>query len=324
MEDIVQGIALDRERKYRVVARSNPIKMMKWVDPYEIQGLAIGAGNRFQRIGAIGDGNCLLHSFLFATSPTYRSHDNSMREYIAVEFRAQVAANEDELNTLATDYYGEERGGALIIEESMRDLTTKTHDELGVEFVPILGKLFDYNVIAVQRHADGTVRPVRNTFLHFDEENPTVVINYVGSGLDFGHADYAIDGHYEPVVWSEADMSGVTSSPSSEKKGKSKAKGKRQTKKKAKEPKFVELSGSTIYEFAPGAPELEPVLTLFRTPSESRGEYAQAAALEAAARDRVPAPAVVKTPPASAKPTSPIVVKSSSSSKSSPANIEIL
>jgi hypothetical protein len=323
MEDIVQGIALDRERKYRVVARSNPIKMMKWVDPYEIQALAIGAGHRFQRIGAIGDGNCLLHSFLFATSPTYRSHDDSMRKYIAVEFRAHVAANEDELNTLATDYYGEERGGALIIEESMLDLTTKTHDELGVEFVPILGKLFDYNLIAVQRHADGTVRPVRNTFLHFDEANPTIVINYVGAGLDFGHADYEIDGHYEPVVWSEADMSGVTSSPSSEKKGKSKAKGKRQTKKKERAPKLVELPGSTIYEFAPGAPELEPILTLFRTPSESRGEYQAAAALEAAARERVPAPAVVKTPPASVKATSPIVIKTSSS-KSAPVNIEII
>ena len=301
MEDIVQGIALDRERKYRVVARSNPIKMMKWVDPYEIQALAIGAGHRFQRIGAIGDGNCLLHSFLFATSPTYRSHDNSMREYIAVEFRAQVAANEDELNTLATDYYGEERGGALIIEESMRDLTTKTHDELGVEFVPILGKLFDYNLIAVQRHADGTVRPVRNTFLHFDEANPTIVINYVGSGLDFGHADYAPDGHYEPVVWSEADVLGASSSAkvSSEKKGKTKSK--RQTKKKAKEPKLVELSGSTIYEFAPGAPELEPLLALFQTPSEG-AEYQEAAALEAAARARVPAPIVVKS-------SSPILVE---------------
>jgi hypothetical protein len=160
---------------------------------------------------------------------------------------------------------------------------------------------------------------VRNTFLQFDESKPTVVINYVGSGLDFGHADYEIDGHYEPVVWSEADMSGVTSSPSSEKKGKSKAKGKRQTKKKAKEPKLVELSGSTIYEFAPGAPELEPLLALFRTPSESRGEYQEAAILEAEARERVPAPTVVKTLPASVKATSPIVVKSSS-----PANIEIL
>jgi hypothetical protein len=118
-------------------------------------------------------------------------------------------------------------------------------------------------------------------------------------------------------------MSGVTSSPSSEKKAKSKAKGKRQTKKKERAPKLVELPGSTIYEFAPGAPELEPIQTLFRTPSESRGAYQEAAALEAAARERVPAPAVVKTPPASVKATSPIVIKTSSS-KSAPVNIEII
>jgi len=304
MEELVQGIAFDRARTYRVVARSNPVKMLKWVEPYEIQALAIGAGHRFQRVGAIGDGNCLLHSFLFATSPTYRSHEDSMRKYIALEFRAQLAANEDELNTLAADYYGEDRGGALIIEESMQDLTTETHAELGVEFVPILGKLFNYNILAVQKNADGMVRPVRNTFLQYDETNPTIVINYVGSGIDFGHAEYQKDGHYEPVVWSEADVLGATSS--SEKMTKSK----RMTKKKARAAKLVELPGSTIYEFASGAPELETLLALFRTPSESRGEYKHAAALEVAARERERMLSVSKK-------SSPVVI-GTTSSKSSP------
>lgn len=285
MEEIIKALAFQREHKYKVVARSNPIKMMKWVEPYEIQALAI---HHFQRVGAIGDGNCLLHSFLYATSPTYRSHTNPVRQELALGFRKHLATRVDELNALAAEYYGEDRGGAIVIEESMNDLVRSTHAELGVEFVPILGKLFHYNLLAVQKQTHGRVRPVRNTFDRFDPSLPTVVINYVGAGLDFGHADYETDGHYEPVVWSEADMV-VSSAPFSSEKKNTNGKSRRLTKKKAKEPKMITLPASTLYEFAPGAPELEPMLELFRTPSEG-AEYQQAAALEAAARARAATP----------------------------------
>jgi len=307
MNALVQDIINDHHPKYKVLSRSSNLKMLKWNEPYEIQALNIGVGHRYQRIGALGDGNCLLHSFLYATSPIYRTHGNEMRANIAVGFRARLAAHADELNQLARDYYGEERGGELIIIESMDDLTTTTHNELGIEFVPILGKMYEYNILAVQRNAAGRIRPVRNTFLQFDPSLPTVVINYVGAGLDFGHADYAPDGHYEPIVFSHADITGATSSEHSsdrKEKSKSKAKSSRKTKKAprpAKPAKLIELPAETMFEFAPGAPELEPVLDLFRTPSED-DKYQAAAAIEAAARAARPAPIVVLDPISVKKP----------------------
>lgn len=43
--------------------------------------------NDLWRVGTIGDGNCMLHSLLFALSPTYRAHAVAARKKIALEFR---------------------------------------------------------------------------------------------------------------------------------------------------------------------------------------------------------------------------------------------
>ena len=171
-------------------------------------------------------------------------------------------------------------GGSVVVEESFADLT-EDRKELGIEFAPLIGRLYGYNVLAVRLDGTGALRPVRLTWNHFDETLPTVIIHYVGGGLDFAQDEFMADGHYEPVIYSEVVAGSEKSSESQKRKTRRKGKGKGKAKAKAK---TVTLSAETMYIFPPGAPQLVPILALFQNPSEGANAYtAEAAAKEAKA-----------------------------------------
>ena len=250
MEALVQGIAFTMPRYYKVVARSETDVMLKWKDPMEIQELPI---HHMKRVAAIGDGNCLLHSFLFATSPTYRSHTNTVREFMAAAFRDQLIARQEEIAVRADVFYAN-AGGAVVIAEALEDLPIK-RKELSIEIAPILGQLFGYNLLAVRLDGAGILHPVGLTMRQFDATLPTVVIHYVGGGANFGEDEFRSDGHYEPIV-----MTAVAARSSSSPRATS---GKRKTAKKPKV-KLIQLPVDTLYDFPPGSAALGPIIALFR------------------------------------------------------------
>ena len=250
MEALVQAIAAAVPRVYKVVPRSETDTMLKWAEPLEIQELR--TDGHFKRVGAIGDGNCLLHSLLFLTSSTYRSHTGPMRQEIADIFRTHLMEKQELIIALAADLYAAE-GGAIVVAESMDDLPIK-RNELGIEIAPILARLYGYNLLAVRIDGEGKLHPVGQTYRGFNELLPTLVIHYLGGGVNFGQGEFRSGGHYEPVVYSR-----VLARTSSD--------GRRTTQKKKKgkaTTKYVSLPPDTIYEFAQDAAELEPILALFR------------------------------------------------------------
>ena len=238
-------------RYYKVVARSETDVMLKWKDPMEIQELPI---HHMKRVAAIGDGNCLLHSFLFATSPTYRSHTNTVREFMAAAFRDQLIARQEEIAVRADVFYAN-AGGAVVIAEALEDLPIK-RKELSIEIAPILGQLFGYNLLAVRLDGAGILHPVGLTMRQFDATLPTVVIHYVGGGANFGEDEFRSDGHYEPIIMTAVAARSSSSSPRA-------TSGKRKTAKKPKV-KLIQLPVDTLYDFPPGSAALGPIIALFR------------------------------------------------------------
>lgn len=267
--------------QYKVVGRSKLDIMLNHKGVYEIQELPYG----LKRVSAIGDGNCLLHSFLYSTDPEYRTAAPKQRKTRAVDFRSELTARIDALRADADAYYAA-AGGSVVVEESLADLP-EDRVELGIEIAPLIGRLYGYNVLAVRLDGTGTLRPVRLTWGHFNEALPTVIIHYVGGGLDLGQDEFMTDGHYEPVIYSE--VVARTSDKSSES-------GLRKTQKRRKAKiKSVTLPAETIYTFPSGAPQLGPILTLFQNPSEGAKEYtAEAAAAEAEAVEAAKAATAVK------------------------------
>ena len=267
------------ETQYKVVDRSELDVMLNHTgkkSEIEIQDLQFG----LKRVSAIGDGNCLLHSFLYSTNPQYRTANKIQRQALADNFRLELTTHIDKLHEDADAYYADV-GGSIVAQESFADLR-EDRVELGIEFAPLIGRHYGYNVLAVRLDGTGTLRPVRLTGRNFDETLPTVILHYVGGGLDFAQDEFMADGHYEPVVYSEAV---ARSSESGKSKSQTRKKGKGRTKAKVKAKKTLTLSEETMYIFPPGAPQLVPILTLFHTPSEGANAYtAEAAEAEAKAK----------------------------------------
>jgi hypothetical protein len=265
--------------QYKVVGRSKLDVMLNHKGVNEIQELPLG----LKRVSAIGDGNCLLHSFLYSTDPEYRTAAPKQRKTRASNFRSELSTRIDELRADADAFYAE-AGGSVVVEESLADLP-EDRQELGIEIAPLIGRLYGYNVLAVRLDGMGTLRPVRSTWGHFNEALPTVMIHYVGGGLDFAQDEFMTDGHYEPVIYSE--VVARTSEKSSESQ-------KRKTQKR--KAKTVTLPAETMYIFPSGAPQLGPVLALFQTPSEGAKAYTvEAAAAEAVAVEAEKAKATKKS-----------------------------
>jgi hypothetical protein len=202
------------KQSYRVL----PYKtsgMLNWNKPVEIQTLPIPP---FARIGAIGDGNCMLHSILFCLSPTYRTLDYDGRQFIADVWRQVLLARIDHLKGQADILY-EEIGGWGALEESFDRLPTPEHTtrrELDIEMAPLITRLYGHNCLAIQIHPDSLIlAPVELTFRKFDARMPTVLINYLGGSTNAGAAgasSFFTSGHYEPVISAVFSRKATTSS----------------------------------------------------------------------------------------------------------------
>jgi hypothetical protein len=122
---------------------------------------------------------------------------------------------------------------------------------------------------------------VRLTLINRDESLPSILVNYIGGGLDFGQADFQENGHYEAIVAGRlAEVAAAKASSSSSEKDK--AKGGRKTKKakkakKAKKPvvlRTIDDAAAAEYVFAPDSHVLAMVMALFAASSDkmsSRG-----------------------------------------------------
>ena len=179
MDPVVQGIINGFLKNYKVISKDKKDIMLKWEEPFEIQGLPL---HNFKRVAAIGDGNCMLHSFLFATSAIYRSHDNEMRGYLANEWRKQLMDKTEELNKEADLFYADS-GGRVIIQETLDELLPEEYTELGIEIGAIIARIYGHNWLALRLDKTGALHPVRQSYNNFDSAKPTIVIHYLGEVL---------------------------------------------------------------------------------------------------------------------------------------------
>ena len=213
-------------------------KMLNWTRPIEMQALL---ENPLFRIGTVGDGNCLLHSILFSGSATYRAQNAISRGKVADAFRELLGDRELELRELADIMYAE-IGGSAALEDDFSDLHNR-RDEMDILMGPLIAALFGNNLLAIQLRDGGVVQPVLLTKGGFQYDRPTIVINYIGCGVDLGNSAFKDGGcsaggvrHYESVI--AAVFSNIK--------------------------KVIELDdGETRYLFPPGDSALSAILSLF-------------------------------------------------------------
>ena len=185
-------------------------------------------GNAFARIGAIGDGNCMVHSLFTAASPTYRKLLHMDRQAVADIFRDVLTSRVGELRVIADVVYAE-LGGAEAFEETFAQLegiepnsssennsgsnkssssssgTKVNRSEIDVSMGPLIARMFGFNFLAVRLDERLRITPVGQTRIGRDTALPTIFIHYMGGGrLDFGaRGASAVDsrvGHYEVIV----------------------------------------------------------------------------------------------------------------------------
>jgi hypothetical protein len=223
--------------------------------PLELYGLG--------RVGTVGDGNCLLHSILFLLSPTYRGHDGKSRSAIADEFREVLKARTEELQTLADIAYPD-IGGSAGLAESF-EILQGDREEINLELAPLIARLYGVNLLAVQINDDMTLRPACVTWKEFDPTRPTILVNYLGGGMDFGNTGFVEGGHYEAIL-----APAVAASEEPEAAAAGAASGRRYTRKKPSVAKKSSASAAislnevtTQYVFMPGAPEIAGILSMF-------------------------------------------------------------
>lgn len=179
-------------------------EMLSWAPNTEIQQIPLG----LWRIGAIGDGNCMLHSILTALSPTYRRQNKTNRQLIADAWREVLMERVEELKDLADILYFN-IGGADAIKDSFDIIYTK-RDELSLDIGPLITRLYEANFLVVQLDTELNIKPACQTRLTYDPSLPTVVINYLGGGLNFGNVAFQEDGHYEVII--RTSMAGLNTS----------------------------------------------------------------------------------------------------------------
>lgn len=181
---------------YEVMPIEVGADMMSWRDNVQIQDI----GHGFWRVGAIGDGNCLLHSFMTATSPTYRMQDTATRQHIVDTFRKVLVSRMDDIRDRMDELYFEV-GGASVLEDSLAILKKK-RDELGLEVAPAIARLYGFNFLAIAIDDSLKWRPFCQTMRGFDPEAPTVLIHYMGAGANFDESKHGFSeaGHYEVIV----------------------------------------------------------------------------------------------------------------------------
>lgn len=181
---------------YEIMSADKGADMLSWKGNVQIQDITHG----FWRVGAIGDGNCLLHSFMTATSPTYRMQNMTTRQYIVDTFRKVLVARMDDIRDQMDMLYFE-IGGAAALEDSLEIINVK-RDEIGLEVAPAIAHLYGFNFLAVSINDLLEWRPFCQTMQGFNAEMPTVLIHYMGAGANFAESKHGFSeaGHYEVIV----------------------------------------------------------------------------------------------------------------------------
>ena len=276
LESLVIGIlSLQEEHdtkddpEYTVTEKTS---MLAWKQPVEAEQVA----PNLWRIGAIGDGNCMVHSMLFAASPSYRQEPNKYRAIIADTFRKILNKRVGELKGIADTLYAE-IGGWNALEESFDILENHPRSELNLEIGPVIARLYGLNFLGLHIH-EGRLKPLLLTYTdgRYDPSLPTVLINYIAgrvTNLGISQASVkAVPGHYEVFVSGTLAPVPV---PSPVKTSKSKSKTK-------KTPPTI-FSAGTTYEFQPGNPALAQLIREFeRTVKDLQKETAALRILERA------------------------------------------
>ena len=181
---------------YEIIPAENGADMLSWKGNVQIQDITHG----FWRVGAIGDGNCLLHSFMTAASPTYRMQNMTTRQHIVDEFRKVLVARMDDIRDQMDMLYFE-IGGASALEDSLR-IITKRRAEIGLEVAPAIAHLYGFNFLAIGINDLLEWRAYCQTMQGFDADMPTVLIHYMGAGANFAERKHGFSeaGHYEVIV----------------------------------------------------------------------------------------------------------------------------
>jgi hypothetical protein len=212
------------------------------------------------RLGTVGDGNCLLHSLLTLMSPSYRAHNGTSRSKIADAFRDVLKAREAQLRNLANTVFAE-IGGSAALEESF-EILREDREEINIELAPLIGSLYGVNLLAVQINDDMTFRPVCATWKGYDATRPTILVNYLGGGLDFGNVGFVEGGHYEAIIAPSVVMPMEASAGAAAPR---RATRKASSKSKTEEPIVSLNEVATEYVFQPGDAHLAAILEMFAT-----------------------------------------------------------
>lgn len=238
--------------------------MLSWTQPNEAQQVAPD----MWRVGAIGDGNCMIHSILFAASPSYRQEGNKHRALIADTFRGILNTRIDELKTLANSMYAE-IGGWEALAESFNILTGGVRSEVNLDMGPVIARLYKLNFLAVHV-VRGVLTPMVQTYNGglYDPALPTVLVNYrswqiidlgarrssSSSGSGSGSHSGPVANHYEVVV--SGTLQPKPQSASKKKKSRRK-----------KDVTYL-FSPDTTYTFRPADPLLASLMVEFERPGK--------------------------------------------------------
>jgi hypothetical protein len=209
IESLVIGIVVSAPPKKKLLLEKGAYEladptspdMLAWADPRagsknaELQDLAVPG---FARVGTVGDGNCMLHSFLYALSPTYRAHNRAARAAIADQFRNVLIARRADLEMVADMLYYKV-GGAAAAEEWFETLEGK-REELNIEMGALIAHLYNVNFLAIQIRDDMSLKPVCMTLIGHNPGLPTVLVNYIGGGVNVGNTGFMSGGHYEAIL----------------------------------------------------------------------------------------------------------------------------
>lgn len=238
--------------------------MLSWTKNVEAQQVDA----HLWRIGAIGDGNCMVHSILFAASPSYRQEGNKHRALIADKFREILNTRVDELKAIADVMYAN-IGGWEALAESFDILKRYKRSEVNIEMGPVIARLYRLNFLAVNIQG-GVLNPQVLTYNdgRFDPALPSVLVNYrswqilnlgrgsASSSSGSGSSSEAgpVANHYEVIISGHPTPKPVAASS------------KKKTRRK-KDVTYVFPPGTT-YVFRPADPLLAPLMVEFERPGK--------------------------------------------------------
>jgi hypothetical protein len=246
----------DKPQVYSVMPASEGADMLSWKKPIQAQDINHG----FWRVGAIGDGNCLLHSFMTAMSPTYRMQHMPARQYIVDQFREILIERMEEISDQMDILYTE-LGGAAALIDSLEIIRVK-RDEIGLDVAPAIARIYGLNFLAIAIDDSLTWRPFCQTLNGFDPALPTVLVHYMGAGANFAEGKHGFmeAGHYEiilrPAIQGAAAAAGGAGRASTRRSG-------------AATIQFDEAR--TVYVMMPD--DLAPIMDLFARECGAAGKY---------------------------------------------------